>query len=191
MHFISLKKFNNSFYFRTEINPEHHFGPQHQQQPQQQQQPPQQQQQHLQQQPPPSSIHHISDREVEKDLFSTSYCRTSQIRIQGPEEGIIQPKAEYLCAQPGDTEQKGRARLDNWIIEDRISNKELQDLLWIFKNSEGLLFSPNLTALEEVFKKRLLALLISINWSLQIPSQQIKFMKQMEERLFFLKGNKV
>ena len=135
-------------------------------------------------------FHHVTDREIEKDLLASNYTRSSELMIQGPGDPIITPKAEYVIGHPGEGDQKGHARLHNWRIEDRLTNKELQDLLWIFKNSENLLFSQHLTAIEDSYKKRLLALLISINWNLQIPSQQVKFMKQMEERLQYLKINK-
>ena len=124
-------------------------------------------------------------------MYNCPYTRTTELLIQGPNDPIISPKAEYITAHPGDVEQKGRARLENWFVEDRLTGKQFCDLLFMFKNSDHLLFSHNLSFEEDQYKRRLLGLLISINWNLQIPSQQIRFFKQMEERLGHLKGHKV
>ena len=122
----------------------------------------------------------LTTRDLEKELINTSWARTNQFNIdecQLPASAYI----HHWVKDPQDPQyQLAGARLGNWYLQDKLSREEFLELLDIMKNCETLLNSDRLTQQEEKQKRKLLALLISINWDVHIPSLQVKFLKQME-----------
>ena len=127
-----------------------------------------------------NSLPEVTTRDLEKELLNTNWARTTQFNLdecQLPASAYI----HHWVKDPQDPQyQQSGARLGNWYLQDKLSTKDFCELLSVMKNCDKLLLSDQLTQEEEQQKRKLLALLISINWDVHIPSLQVKFLKQME-----------
>lgn len=79
----------------------------------------------------------------------------------------------------------GSCIIDNIKIYDRISHSELANILEMFANCKQLLYGHpnNYSEDQKVQKRKLLALLGSMNWGVKDYTLQARLLRTMEDRL--------
>ena len=122
----------------------------------------------------------------------TEYAKEfSNVRYLNREEGgeFTKP-AFYNSSSVTDLSKKGSVTVEDITIVDHLRHSEFSELLQILSLSKHLLFSSTkeLDRKDEKRRRRLLALLVNLNWKVSSNSiLQARLIKPMDERVQILK----
>lgn len=120
----------------------------------------------------------------------TEYAKEfSNVRFLNREDCEFTKPAYYNSSSVTDISKKGSVCVEEITIVDNLRHSEFAELLQILSFSKHLLFSSaELNRKEEKKKRKLLALLVNLNWKVRDPILQARLIKPMDERVKLLKN---